>query len=193
MLEFTHRADRPTLRLLILHDDAEREFDCTAGAEQGRAPVAYRIHLDGMTCRIHSRTTLGVPADRRSTVRMRAARCRLYADAVGGVAGASTYFIGSLFFTTASFLQVPQVQTVSLTGAGQGQPDTPPAPAIRRPLPHDRAWLAAITQPAGAVLFNVSTLAALARNATVQQQDEHVWRPDRTTRPPAPKATKESE
>jgi phosphoglycolate phosphatase-like HAD superfamily hydrolase len=34
MLEFTHHADKPTLRLLILHDDAEREFAYTAGAEQ---------------------------------------------------------------------------------------------------------------------------------------------------------------
>ncbi len=34
MLEFTHHPDKPTLRLLILHDDAEREFDYTAGADQ---------------------------------------------------------------------------------------------------------------------------------------------------------------
>jgi haloacid dehalogenase-like hydrolase len=34
MLEFTHHADQPTLRLLVLHDDAEREFDYTTGAEQ---------------------------------------------------------------------------------------------------------------------------------------------------------------
>jgi phosphoserine phosphatase len=34
MLEFTHHADKPTLRLLILHDDSEREFDYTTGAEQ---------------------------------------------------------------------------------------------------------------------------------------------------------------
>jgi phosphoglycolate phosphatase-like HAD superfamily hydrolase len=34
MLEFTHHADKPTLRLLVLHDDAEREFDYTTGAEQ---------------------------------------------------------------------------------------------------------------------------------------------------------------
>ena len=33
MLEFARHADRPTLRLLVLHDDAEREFDYTAGAE----------------------------------------------------------------------------------------------------------------------------------------------------------------
>jgi phosphoserine phosphatase len=34
MLEFTHHEDRPVLRLLVLHDDAEREFDYTSGAEQ---------------------------------------------------------------------------------------------------------------------------------------------------------------
>ena len=34
MLEFTQHPDKPFLRLLILHDDAEREFDYTSGAEQ---------------------------------------------------------------------------------------------------------------------------------------------------------------
>jgi phosphoserine phosphatase len=34
MLEFTHHPDMPTLRLLLLHDDAEREFDYVAGAER---------------------------------------------------------------------------------------------------------------------------------------------------------------
>jgi phosphoserine phosphatase len=34
MLDFTQNADRPFLRLLVLHDDSEREFDYTAGAEQ---------------------------------------------------------------------------------------------------------------------------------------------------------------
>jgi phosphoserine phosphatase len=34
MLHFTHHADTPTLRLLVLHDDDEREFDYTIGAEQ---------------------------------------------------------------------------------------------------------------------------------------------------------------
>lgn len=33
MLQYAHRADRPALRLLVLHDDAEREFDYVAGAE----------------------------------------------------------------------------------------------------------------------------------------------------------------
>ena len=34
MLEFTRQRDRPFLPLLLLHDDKQREFDYTAGAEQ---------------------------------------------------------------------------------------------------------------------------------------------------------------
>jgi hypothetical protein len=45
MLEFTHHPDRPTLRLLVLHDDAEREFDYTAGAER----ALEQAQTDGWT------------------------------------------------------------------------------------------------------------------------------------------------
>ena len=34
MLDFTSHPERPSLRLLVLHDDAEREFDYTSGSEQ---------------------------------------------------------------------------------------------------------------------------------------------------------------
>jgi phosphoserine phosphatase len=34
MLDFTQHPHKPFLRLLVLHDDAEREFDYTSGAEQ---------------------------------------------------------------------------------------------------------------------------------------------------------------
>jgi phosphoserine phosphatase len=34
MLEFTQHRDKPSLRLLVLHDDAEREFAYTTGAER---------------------------------------------------------------------------------------------------------------------------------------------------------------
>jgi hypothetical protein len=34
MLQFTRHENRPFLRLLLLHDDADREFHCTGGAEQ---------------------------------------------------------------------------------------------------------------------------------------------------------------
>ena len=34
MLDFSQRPDKPSLRLLVRHDDVEREFDYTSGAEQ---------------------------------------------------------------------------------------------------------------------------------------------------------------
>jgi phosphoserine phosphatase len=37
MLDFAQHADKPFLRLLVLHDDAEREFAYTTGAEQALA------------------------------------------------------------------------------------------------------------------------------------------------------------
>jgi phosphoglycolate phosphatase-like HAD superfamily hydrolase len=45
MLEFTSHADKPSLRLLVLHDDSEREFDYTAGAEE----ALERADRDGWT------------------------------------------------------------------------------------------------------------------------------------------------
>jgi phosphoglycolate phosphatase-like HAD superfamily hydrolase len=40
MLAFTQHADKPFLRLLVLHDDVEREFDYTSGAEQALEQAA---------------------------------------------------------------------------------------------------------------------------------------------------------
>src|SRR4051812_43297926 len=37
MLDFTQHGDKPFLRLLVLHDDGEREFDYSKGAEQALA------------------------------------------------------------------------------------------------------------------------------------------------------------
>jgi phosphoglycolate phosphatase-like HAD superfamily hydrolase len=45
MLHFTLHADKPTLRLLVLHDDGEREFDYTTGAEQ----ALEQAEADGWT------------------------------------------------------------------------------------------------------------------------------------------------
>ena len=46
MLDFTQQADKPSLRLLVLHDDAEREFDYVTGAEQALDRAAAE-RLDG--------------------------------------------------------------------------------------------------------------------------------------------------
>ncbi|WP_218854482.1 hypothetical protein [Paractinoplanes atraurantiacus] len=93
-----------------------------------------------------------------------------YVSVVGDDADALTYFVGSLFFTAASFLQLVQAQTPGGDGAQRL--------VMWGPRPHDRNWLAAAFQFPGTILFNVSTLVALAHNLSVQQQDRHVWRPD---------------
>ena len=90
-----------------------------------------------------------------------------YVDVVGGTPDAVTFFVGSLFFTTASFAQLVQAQSPAMTGVDRVQQH------VRRPvrlwawLPHDRGWCAAATQFPGTLFFNVSTFAALAHNATV--------------------------
>jgi hypothetical protein len=101
-----------------------------------------------------------------------------YLAAVGGVVDAVTYFVGSVFFTTASFLQLLQAQSPSMTAVEEVRRNTPEPMTMWSWLPHDRNWLAAVTQFPGTLFFNVSTLAALAHNASVQEQDRHVWRPD---------------
>src|SRR3954465_9407244 len=101
-----------------------------------------------------------------------------FANSVGGVADGVTFFVGSLFFTTASFLQLVQAQTPALTGVDADGQNTREPVRLWRWLPHDRNWLAAVTQFPGTLFFNVSTLAALAHNASVQEEDRHVWRPD---------------
>jgi len=42
MLEFAQHPDRPSLRLLVLHDDADREFAYTSGAEKALAEANTR-------------------------------------------------------------------------------------------------------------------------------------------------------
>jgi hypothetical protein len=45
MLHFTQHPDKPSLRLLVLHDDDEREFAYTTGAEE----ALERAASDGWT------------------------------------------------------------------------------------------------------------------------------------------------
>jgi len=101
-----------------------------------------------------------------------------FVTTVGGVVDGVTYFVGSLFFTSASFLQLMQAQSPPMTEVERARENQPEPLTWWRPRPRDRSWLAAITQFPGTLFFNLSTAAALVRNATVQEQDRHVWRPD---------------
>ena len=101
-----------------------------------------------------------------------------YVHAVGAIIDGVTYFVGSLFFTAASFSQLIQAQSPTMTGVdGQQQHQRAPV-RLWAWLNHDRNWLAAATQFPGTLFFNISTLAALAQNLTAREEDKHVWRPD---------------
>lgn len=101
-----------------------------------------------------------------------------FLNAVGGLVDGIAYFVGSIFFTTASFAQLVQAQSPAMTGVDRAQQDTRAPVRFWNWQPHDRNWLAAVTQFPGTLFFNVSTLAALAHNATAGESDRHVWRPD---------------
>jgi hypothetical protein len=96
-----------------------------------------------------------------------------YDDAVAPSTVAMTYFVGSLFFTSAGYLQF--VQTIN--AAPEGADDTP-----RRRLlawqPHRIDWWAAGVQSLGTLAFNRSTFNAMNAALSTQQQERLVWAPD---------------
>jgi hypothetical protein len=101
-----------------------------------------------------------------------------YVQAVGAAADATTFFVGSIFFTSASYCQLVQAQTPGMTGVDERHQH---ARVRARPLawrPRDKNWLAAATQFPGTLFFNHSTFAALAHNLSASEADKMVWRPD---------------
>ena len=101
-----------------------------------------------------------------------------YVSAVGATADGVTYFVGSIFFTAASFSQLLQAQTPAMTNFDIDLQHQRAPVRLKAWLPHDRNWLAAIMQFPGTIYFNISTLAALVHNATVEEEDRRIWRPD---------------
>ena len=76
-----------------------------------------------------------------------------YSSWVGATADGITYFVGSLFFTSAAALQFQQSA--------------------------DRlAWWAGLVQLVGTLFFNRSTFQALNLNLSAAEADRHVWTPD---------------
>jgi len=101
-----------------------------------------------------------------------------YVRSVGGVVDATTFFVGSIFFTSASYCQLVQAQSPGMTG---GDERSQHARVSVRPWalrPGDKGWLAAATQFPGTLFFNHSTFAALAHDLSASEADKHVWRPD---------------
>ncbi|MET7686321.1 hypothetical protein [Streptomyces sp. NPDC005423] len=98
-----------------------------------------------------------------------------YAAAMGVRADGLSFFIGSIFFTAAGFLQYREAVDA--------------APAAARPrghrghrvlvyLPHQIDWWATAWQFVGTLAFNVSTAVAVGAAISSTQYRRHVWRPD---------------
>jgi len=98
-----------------------------------------------------------------------------YATGVGTNPDDLTFFIGSIFFTTASFLQYYEtacapssLDRVGRRGFG----------ALLKVQHHRIDWWAAIIQFAGTLWFNRTTLSALLVGLGASPAHHPVWRPD---------------
>ena len=85
-----------------------------------------------------------------------------------------TFFVGSIFFTSASYLQY--AEAVNVPHALDERPRGRFRPVSWEPGRID--WLAAATQLVGTVFFNVSTFAAMKTGLTTHQANARVWAPD---------------
>jgi hypothetical protein len=95
-----------------------------------------------------------------------------YVNAVGDRPDAITYFIGSVFFTSAGFLQYREAVDAA---------PRPPGAERRKVfvfLPHQIDWQATAVQSIGTLEFNISTFAAIFAAVGSAQARHHVWRPD---------------
>ncbi|GAB7004889.1 hypothetical protein JCM18899A_23620 [Nocardioides sp. AN3] len=101
-----------------------------------------------------------------------------YVSLVGPTADGITFFVGSIFFTLASFAQLVQAQSPAMTSVDERRQHVRAPVRLAAWLPHDRNWLAAATQFPGTLFFNVTTFAALHASLDVAEQDHQVWRPD---------------
>jgi hypothetical protein len=88
---------------------------------------------------------------------------------------AVTFFAGSIFFTSASLLQLITAAEVPhrFRPRGSRKPLRP-----RAWLPSTVDWLGAAVQFPGTVMFNVSTFAAMNTALATHQVDVRVWAPD---------------
>ena len=87
------------------------------------------------------------------------------------------FFVGSIFFTSAAYLQYAEAVNVERT---VGQP--PGARRARwRPVswePRRIDWLAALVQFVGTLFFNVTTFTGMKHGFSVHQSNARVWAPD---------------
>ena len=97
-----------------------------------------------------------------------------YSSAVGERADAITYFVGSLFFTSAAYLQYVECISAPL----EIGPDVPPRRRLIAIETRRIDWWATAVQLLGTVFFNVTTFTALDAALSPRRSDLVVWTPD---------------
>jgi hypothetical protein len=95
-----------------------------------------------------------------------------YVGAVGARTDSITFFVGSIFFTAAGFLQYRE----SVDAGGADPSHRGRKVLVYRPGQID--WWASGVQLIGTVFFNVSTGNAVRIDLSAQAAQHHVWRPD---------------
>ncbi len=86
-----------------------------------------------------------------------------------------TFFIGSIFFTSASYLQYSETVNVDRS-VEPGARRARWRPASWEPRRID--WLSAAVQLVGTLFFNVTTFTAMKHGLTTKQTNARVWGPD---------------
>jgi hypothetical protein len=86
-----------------------------------------------------------------------------------------TFFVGSIFFTCASYLQYSEAVNVEHSVSSSAR-RAHWRPASWEPRRID--WLAAAVQLIGTVFFNLSTFAAMKHGLDTRQTNARVWGPD---------------
>jgi hypothetical protein len=99
----------------------------------------------------------------------------LYSDHVDVRIVSATFFVGSIFFTSAGYLQF--VQTINVRD--ELEPGTSRSKVrLVAWQPQRIDWWAASVQSIGTILFNISTFSAMDTAFSLQQQERLVWAPD---------------
>jgi hypothetical protein len=85
------------------------------------------------------------------------------------------FFVGSIPFTLAAYLQLFQAANVGEFLANGKRTSRPVFFGCR---PHDIGWLSSVLQFVGTILFNINTLDAMLPSLTWFQQDLVIWAPN---------------
>jgi hypothetical protein len=96
-----------------------------------------------------------------------------YANWVGAAADGTTFFVGSIFFTSAALLVY-----LEAVNSVRSLEDTPSRVRLLSWEPARIDWWAGLIQLAGTLFFNRSTFQALQANLTPTEANQMIWRPD---------------